>query len=204
MGRRNGPGARERAVEIGRGAGVPTHPVIDQCVAGSGIKGEDFLRPSDPRHIRNAADVEDGDRLRQGRGEGCMVQRSERRSLSACRYVGRAEIGDYVQSEPACQQRAVTDLPCASFGRAMPNRVTVKSDYVDRYSRVLAQEKLDGIAMKRGQLRFDRGNRANAAEDRPKPLAKIRRIRECQRRPRDYPVTTVSLDNCDVDAVERG
>ena len=134
MRRRNGTGASERAIEISRGAGVPADPIVDQRVAGAGIEGEEFPRISDPRHVRDAADVEDGDRFWQGRGEGCVVQWGERRSFSARRDVGRAEIGDDIQAEAKRQQCAIADLPCAPFGRAMQNRVAVKADYVDHSS----------------------------------------------------------------------
>src|SRR5271166_7060793 len=73
MGRRGASGVSERAVEVGRGAGVPVHPIIDERVAGAGVEGEDFRLLSDPGNIRDAAEVEDRDRLRQ-RGDKCGMK----------------------------------------------------------------------------------------------------------------------------------
>ena len=144
-------------------------------------------RSSDPRHVGDAADVEDRDRLRQGCGEGGMVQRSERRSLSARRDVGRAEIGDHIQPEPARQQRAVADLPGAAFGRAMQDRVAVKADHLGGVSRMLTQKIFHRFRMEPGQLLLHIGDRADPAENRPKPFAKFRRIGKGQRGARDAP-----------------
>ena len=138
-------------------AGGPNHQLA-RCQVRCRRRG--FPIASDPRHVRDAADVEDGDRLRQACGERSLVQRSERRSFSARRNVGRAEIRHDVQPKPARQQRAVADLPGAPFGRAMQDRVAVESDDVDCCSRMRAQEMLDGVAMKPGQLLFDLGYRA--------------------------------------------
>ena len=70
MGRRDIPGTREATVEIGRGAGMSVYPIVDQRVARSGVEGEDLHLLPDPGDVRDTADVEHGDRLRQGRGEG--------------------------------------------------------------------------------------------------------------------------------------
>src|SRR5271165_5448031 len=128
MSGRNLTGTSERAVEIGRGAGMPVHPIVDQRIAGSGVESEDFRPVPDPGHVRDAADVEDRQRLRQRRGEGGMEERSERRSLATRRDISRAEIRYDIYCEPLGQPRAVADLPGAAFGRAMQDRVPMEAD----------------------------------------------------------------------------
>ena len=145
-------------------------------------------------------------KLRRQTFETAIIERYRRRESS----VEEALIEMYLAG---ISVRRVEDITEALWGtRVSPSTVSNLNKKI--YAKIEAWRNrriegehpylyLDGIVMKRGQLRFDRGNRANAAEDRPKPLAKIRRIRECQRRPRDRPLVAVGLDHRDVDAVER-
>ena len=84
----------------------------------------------------------------------------------------------------------------------MQDCVAVKTDDVDCGSTVLVQKMLDRLGMKFGQIGLDRGDGADAAEDRAQPLAKLRRIGNGQRRAGRHPVAAVGLDHRDIDAVE--
>jgi len=133
-----------------------------------------------------------------------MEKWSERRTLSARRYVGRAEIGNNIQPKPARQQGAVADLPCAPFGRAMQNRVTVKADHIDRSFWIFPEKLLDGLGVQPCQFPFDRSRRTLAAQHRAQPFPELLGIGERHRGPRVDPFAAVGLDHSDVDAVERG
>ena len=157
---RSASGAGQRAVDIGRGAGVPPHPIVDQRVAGPGVEGEDFVASvADPGHIGDAADVEDRERLWQRRRRARRGT-AERAALPRRRRRHRRERKSATTSSPSKsrQQRAVADLPGAALGRAVQDRVAVKADDVDTRCRdARARNCSTAVGVKPGQLVFDLG-----------------------------------------------
>ena len=133
-----------------------------------------------------------------------MEQRRQRRTLAARRDVGRAEIGDDVDPEPARQGGAVAQLPGAALGRAMQDRVAVKADEIDRGPLVACEKMFDRLAVEPGELGLDRGDRADPAQRPAQPLAKRVRIGDGQRRAGADAGAAVGLDQRHIDAVERG
>ena len=119
---RDPTGAGERAIEIGGFPGMAANPIVDQRVAGARIEGEGFVLtvPSpwpDPGDIADPAEIEDGERLRQIRGERGVVEGRQRSPLPARRNIGAAEIGNHVRAGKTRQQGAVADLPGSPLGR---------------------------------------------------------------------------------------
>ena len=92
-------GAGGCTVDVGPSTGVLPHPIVDQRIARPGVEGKNFRALADPCDIGDPADVDDGKRFWQRRGDGSMEQRSERCSLPTSDDVGRAEIGDDIDSE---------------------------------------------------------------------------------------------------------
>src|SRR5207253_7073654 len=91
---RRRPRPCQRAVDIGRPAGMAMHPIVDQRVPRPGVEGEDRLGVvPDPGDVADAAEVEDRDRLRHLGGERGVVERREWRSLTAGGNGAAAEIG---------------------------------------------------------------------------------------------------------------
>src|SRR5262249_26458250 len=56
-------GTGECAIDVCPLTGVLTHPVVDQCVAGSGVESENFRSLADPGDIGDPTDIEDCYRL---------------------------------------------------------------------------------------------------------------------------------------------
>ena len=205
------PAAANAAVDVGRGAGMAAHPIVDQRVAGAGVEGEDLsglVGPlsTDPGHIGDAADVEDGDRLRQGCGEGGMVERRERCALAAGRDIGASgnrRPRRCRDAAPARRRRRAARCgarpgDAGSCGRG--NRRCRR-----RVPGWRGEKPLDGLGVQPGQLGFDRGDRAGA---RPAPRAASRGNRRGRGSSAPGRRTTcarpsVSISR-DIDPVERG
>src|SRR5262249_53271125 len=141
--------------DIGYVTSVSPHPIVDQSVAGSGIESQYLRSLPDPSDIGNPADVEDGERPRQRRGDSGMEQRSERRSFTARVDIGRAKIGNDVESKQLRQEGPVTQLPGAALGRTMQDGMTMQADNVDTRSRMPCGKLLDCFGVKPRQLSFD-------------------------------------------------
>ena len=159
-------GTSECTPDVGCGTSVLPYPIVDQRITGSGVESEDFGSFPNPSDIGNSTDVEDGERPRQRRGDSGMEQRSEWRSFTACRDIGRAKIGNDVEPEKLRQQGSVTQLPGAALGRAMQDGVTMQADDVDTRIRMARGKLLDCVGVKPCQLSFDLRSRTSAAENR--------------------------------------
>ncbi len=132
---------------------------------------------ADPGHIGDAAEIEHRERLWQRRGESGVKQRRQRRALAAGGDIGRAEIGNDVDPEPARQLSAVPQLPGAPLGRAMQDRVAVQPDDVGCRARIAREKLLDRFGMQSGELGFDLVDRADAAEHRRAAFREIHQDR---------------------------
>src|SRR5215213_7990412 len=144
------------------------HPVIDESIAGAGIKGENFLFLTHKGDIGNPADV----KKRQGTdrdrcGESAMINRNERCAFSAGGDIGGAEIADDGHTKFTRKQRAIAKLNREVLGRAMQDGLTMKADHIDHVSAEprFEAETLNGGRVPIGEifLKFPQTARTGAA-----------------------------------------
>ena len=106
---------------------------------------------SDPRQVGDAADIDDDHRPGEPGAlhQRPMIDRHQRRTLTAGRDVGRAQVEHHRHAEALRQRSTVADLHRQPTLGCVENRLTVESDEVDRQARVLAAQLLDDRAMGR-------------------------------------------------------
>ena len=159
------PLGRQGAVLVARQAAALLHPVVDHGVAGAGIECQQLAGAPDPGDVRNAADIEDGDRpLRQPGRKCAVVDGSERGALSAGGAVRRPQVVDHVDADAARQKGAIAELDRHALLGRMPDGVAVKADHIDvgRLQALLRQELPDRGGVALGQLALDLGEAARA------------------------------------------
>src|SRR6185437_6381547 len=197
--------ARERALEIGGGAGALSYPIIDRRVAGPGVEGEKLIRcGADPSDVGDAADIDDGERMLEPCREGGVIERHQGRALAARRDIGRAEIAHHIGLGEPRQKRAIAQLPGAALIGCVEDGVAVKADEVDGAERMAFDEALDRFGMRLGQAALQILHRPFAAQGRAQRLAQRIVIGQGQPRPRLHLRLAIALDEGRVDAVERG
>jgi tyrosyl-tRNA synthetase len=161
------PRRREGAIDIDRPPGLGLGPIVDEGVAGPGIEGEDLLGArADPGDVRDAADVEHGDRFLETAGQSGVIERNEWCALAASRYIGGAEVSDHVNSGQPRQQGAVADLPGSPPVGLVEDRVAVEPDEVDPCEAVAGDKLGDHPRVRLGQLTLHCRHRTFAAEHR--------------------------------------
>ena len=99
----------ERAIPVERLAAALEQEIVKQGGGGAGIEGDDGLA-IEIRHVRDAAEVEDHQRLGEAGGQRLVVERRERRPLPARGYVGVAEAVDHVDAQRGGHAGAAAEL----------------------------------------------------------------------------------------------
>ncbi len=121
------------AVLIHRLSHVAERPIIDQSIAGAGIEGDQILRSlPHPGDIADAAQVQHRQgALRQGGGQGLVIERYEGRALPAIGDIRAAEIADGIDAGEPRQQPSIADLPGAALLGLMQHRLAMEAEHRD-------------------------------------------------------------------------
>ena len=206
---RHRAGAGQRAVDIGRSAGMAAHPIVDQRVAGPGVEGQDVRRRSSPIQVTlpTPPRLSTASGFGKRRGERGVIERRQRRALAA-----RRDIGACGNRRP---RRCRSAAPAARRRRsarcgARPGDAGSCGRESRRYP---ARAALDGARRNcataspcsRVSSASTAATGADPAQHAAQPLAEIARDRgsSAPGRRRPAPSPSVSIDR-DIDAVERG
>src|SRR5512134_2404784 len=137
-----------------------------------------------------------------------MIERHERRPLTARRHIGRSEVVDDGNADCGGEPRAVTDLQRASLLRPVPYGLSMKADDVDgRWPNTgVREQSRDGfrVQVRKFLDHWPPGGIRFAAEQGTQPIAEVGGVRGGRRRPvLEYPLA-IGDQQRSVDAVERG
>ena len=159
---------------------------------------------TDPGHVGDAADVENGERARQTMGECAMEDRDKRRPLATGSDVIAAKIGNDFDIAMFCKAFPIADLPGSALIGAMQDRMAVEADQVDLAALPILPKRRDGFSMEVSQFALNLGyeGRRTAAQDRSEPLPKFRTIGDCQRRSGGDVIETIGFEISGIDPVK--
>ena len=187
------------------------------ALPGPGIERQHASVGADPRHVGDAADIEEGGRqLGHLRRQRAVVDGHQRRPLPAGRDVGGAQVEHHVDAGALGQQAAVAELHRQLARRVVQHRLPVIADEIDLplVDAVGAQEAIDRIGVELGQLALDVAEAAGARAALAQLLGLIQgraqlhldlgRIGIARRRPVPQLAVAVRIEQRHVDAVHRG
>ena len=114
-------------------AGHAVHEIVEQRIARPGVAGDQGIGAVDIGDVGNAADIDHGDRslALQRLGQRAMIDRHERRTLSAGSDVGGAEIMHDRDVDRLGQRRGIADLHGHFLRRPVQHGLAVKADDID-------------------------------------------------------------------------
>src|SRR5689334_4749985 len=105
-------------------------PIVQRAVARPSVESNQFAIAPDPRHVGNAANIQDGQRPRQIRRQRGVIDGRERGALAAGRYVRGAEIERNGHSGAPRELRSVADLPGSVLVGLVQDGLAVEADQV--------------------------------------------------------------------------
>jgi len=186
--------------------GVAADPVIQRPVAGAGVEGDQLALPADPGDVRDAADIEDGERLWQVPGQGGMINRRKRRTFAPGGDIGGPEVMGNRQAGLRRQARRIANLPGPPAIGLMQDRLAMEADEVRRMA-----QRFDRLRVVIGQARHRmqqagiiRPQGRGAIQDPPQLRPQPGIIRDGQCRPKRLDGLAVRVDPGGVDPIQRG
>jgi hypothetical protein len=111
---------------------------VEQRVRGPDVERDHVVRRAagwQPRHVRDAAEVEHDAALARARERGAVEERRERRALAARGEIARAEVRDHGAARALGDHGGVADLERGAAFGMMRHRLPVRRDQRDAFER---------------------------------------------------------------------
>ena len=200
---------RQRPILVIALPGAARAPVVDWPIARPRIEGEQRPVGADPGDVADAADIHDGERPRQVRGQGGMIDRHQGGALPARRHVGGPQIVHDPHAQRLRERGAVADLPGEAPLGAVRDGLAVEAHEVEgrQVHPLLARPAAHRRHVRRGHGVLGGTRRLRwllGAEDRTNGAPHLVGIGDGQAGAEGRDALAVGFDQRHVDAVERG